>query len=321
MTPPPIVYVEELTKIFSMNSSIFHKKKNRQVVAVDHITFQIEEGEFLGYLGPNGAGKSTTMKMLTGLLVPTSGSIRAINMVPWKERVPYVKNIGVVFGQKSTLWWDLPLIDSLDLVKAMYDVPGGVFSDNYKTFSHLLGLDEFINKPIRTLSLGQRIRAELCAALIHNPAIVYLDEPTIGLDVVAKDSIRYFLKEINRTKGTTIILTTHDISDVEKLCRKIMIIDHGIIIFEGELTRFAEKFGGKHRVVIDFDEELVEPPHNQEASLVSFEGRRAVYEFDPRHVNIFSLIQNFASEHPVRDLEIRKPEIEQMIRDLYITSG
>ena len=312
-----IITVEQLTKTFITGSSLFSTRKARQITAVDHVSFQVEKGEFLGYLGPNGAGKSTTMKMLTGLLVPTSGIIRANNTIPWKDRIRYVKNIGVVFGQKSTLWWDLPLSDSLDLIKAMYDIPTNIYSENYHVFNQLLELEEFIHKPIRTLSLGQRMRAELCAALIHNPTIVYLDEPTIGLDVVAKDRIRNFLKEINNTKGTTILLTTHDISDVEKLCRKIMIIDHGALIFEGELTGFAKKFGGKHRLIVDFDEDL-NPPQANGAELVLYEGRRGTYEFDPTQVDISLLIQQITSQNAVHDIEIKKPEIEKIIRELYI---
>ncbi|UCF62167.1 MAG: ATP-binding cassette domain-containing protein, partial [Anaerolineaceae bacterium] len=198
-------------------------RERRVIRAVDGVSFTIEQGEFVGYLGPNGAGKSTTIKMLTGLLVPTSGDLQVNGRVPWRERQTHVREIGAVFGQRTTLWWDLPVIDSLELLQHIYRIPADRFQQNLQEFRGLLELDRFLSTPVRALSLGERMRADLCAALLHDPVLLFLDEPTIGLDVVAKERMRQFIRHINTHRGTTILLTTHDISDVEKLCKRVMI--------------------------------------------------------------------------------------------------
>ncbi|HEY3291836.1 MAG TPA: ATP-binding cassette domain-containing protein, partial [Anaerolineae bacterium] len=209
------------------------------VRAVDGISFNIEPGELVGYLGPNGAGKSTTLKMLTGLLVPTSGEVHANGHVPWRDRKAYVARIGAVFGQRTTLWWDLPVIESLELLQHIYKVPHDRFQHNLTECRALLELDPFMHTPVRSLSLGQRMRADICAALLHEPAILFLDEPTIGLDVVAKERIRQFIRHVNRERGVTVLLTTHDLSDVEKLCERVMIIDHGKLLYDGMLAALS----------------------------------------------------------------------------------
>ena len=211
--------------------------------AVDDISFEINDGEIVGYIGANGAGKSTTIKMMTGILTPSSGRIIVDGVIPYENREKNAKNIGVVFGQKTQLWWDLPVSETLPLLKDIYGVSDEDYEERMNYFKEILGLDEFFLSPVRTLSLGQRMRADLAAALIHNPKIIYLDEPTIGLDVVVKESVRKAIKDINEKYGTTIILTTHDLNDIEELCNRIIIIDSGKKIYDGELEGVKEQFG------------------------------------------------------------------------------
>lgn len=290
--------------------------KYRLVRAVNGISFEIERGELVGYLGPNGAGKSTTIKMLTGLLVPTSGEMRINEQVPWKERQSYVANIGAVFGQRTTLWWDLPVIESFELLQHIYKISPGRFRRNLDEFRNVLDLDPFLNTPVRSLSLGQRMRADLCAALLHNPALLFLDEPTIGLDVVAKERIREFIRHIHRERGTTVILTTHDLSDVEKLCERVMIIDHGRLLYDGRLATLRDRFGGKRQLVVDFGEgsQAVEI---EGAELVSQAGNRVTYQFDRSAISASELIGRISSRYPIRDLEVREPDIEDTVRRIY----
>ena len=208
--------------------------------AVDGVSFTVAEGELVGYLGPNGAGKSTTIKMLTGILVPTSGRLEVAGLVPWQHREENARRIGVVFGQRSQLWWDLPLIDSLRLIGKLYRVPPAQYRRNLDRFTELLGLGQFLQTPVRQLSLGQRMRGDLAAAMLYEPPLLYLDEPTVGLDVLAKERMRSFIAEVNRENGTTIILTTHDLADVEKLCRRIIFIDQGRVLYDGPVQRLKE---------------------------------------------------------------------------------
>ncbi|MGE5603521.1 MAG: ABC transporter ATP-binding protein, partial [Nitrososphaerales archaeon] len=223
------------------------------VHAVDGVSFDIQAGELVGYLGPNGAGKSTTLKMLTGILVPTSGHLLVDGRVPWQQRREHVYHIGAVFGQRTGLWWDLPVVESMDLLRHIYRVPEPRYRQNMVLFAHLLGLDELLDKPVRSLSLGQRMRADLAAALLHDPKLLFLDEPTIGLDVVAKERIREFIRTVNRERGTTIILTTHDLGDVEKLCERVIMIDRGKIMYDGALETLRRRFGEGRVLVVDFD--------------------------------------------------------------------
>jgi ABC-2 type transport system ATP-binding protein len=286
------------------------------IKAVDDISFSINKGELVGYIGPNGAGKSTTIKMLTGLLVPSKGEILINNQIPWKERKTYVSNIGAVFGQRTTLWWDLPVIDSIKLLKHIYKIPSTIFQENFAEFSHLLELNTFIDTPVRSLSLGQRMRADICAALLHNPEIVFLDEPTIGLDVVAKERIRQFILHMNRDRKTTILLTTHDLMDVEKLCNRVMIIDHGKLLYDGKLKKLREKYGGKRKLIVEFAEEYKNPMVDG-AEISDHEDLRVTYSFDRSVVSASTLIQRISKRFRVHDLAVREPDIENTIRRIY----
>ena len=291
-------------------------RSTKTVRAVDGITFEVKAGELVGYLGPNGAGKSTTLKMLTGLLVPTAGDLRVDGRIPWRERQAYVGQIGAVFGQRTTLWWDLPVIESFDLIQYIYKIPADRYWRNLNEFRRLLELDEFIQRPVRSLSLGQRMRADLCAALLHDPKLVFLDEPTIGLDVVAKERIRQFIQHVNRERGTTVLLTTHDMSDVEKLCERVMIIDHGRLLYDGGLADLKERFGGSRRLVVEFAE-LYPSLELESARLVSQDGQQAVFEFERDVTAASDLITRLTAKYKVRDLEVREPEIEATIRRIY----
>ncbi|MBN1219228.1 MAG: ATP-binding cassette domain-containing protein [Anaerolineae bacterium] len=291
-------------------------RKAQIIRAVDGISFDIRPGELVGYLGPNGAGKSTTIKMLTGLLVPSGGELRANSYVPWQERRRYVAHIGAVFGQRTTLWWDLPVIESLDLLQHVYKIPANRFRRNLDEFRALLDLDAFLDTPVRALSLGQRMRADICAALLHDPPLLFLDEPTIGLDVVAKERIRQFIRHINQQRNTTIILTTHDLSDVEKLCDRVMIIDHGKLLFDGQLATLKDRFDGKRELVVDFAEAYpqVDIPGTQ---IVERDGLRVTYQFERETITASALIGQLSARFRLRDLSVREPDIEATIRRIY----
>jgi len=286
------------------------------VRAVDGISFDIEPGELVGYIGPNGAGKSTTIKMLAGLLVPTGGDLWVSGRVPWKERRAHVATLGAVFGQRTTLWWDLPVVESLDLLQHIYKIPPDRFRHNLDEFRELLELDSFLDTPVRSLSLGQRMRADLCAALLHDPTLLFLDEPTIGLDVVAKERIRQFILHINRQCGTTVILTTHDLSDVEKLCERVMIIDQGQLLFDGELNTLRDRFGGKRKLVVYFAQ-AYESVAVSGAQVVEWNGTRATYQFERGDITASELIGRLSASYRIRDLQVREPEIEETVRRIY----
>lgn len=289
----------------------------RQVIrAVDGVSFRLQAGELVGYLGQNGAGKSTTLKILTGLLVPTSGEVVVNGQVPWQNRTAYVAKIGAVFGQRTTLWWDLPLRDSLDLLRSMYRIPKEQFTRNLRDFIDLLEMGPFLQTPVRSLSLGQRMRGDLAAALLHEPLLLFLDEPTIGLDVVAKEHIRQFIEHIHQQKKTTILLTTHDLSDIEKLCKRVMIIDQGRLLYDGALAALIDRFQEGFSLLVTFREALAD------ASLPGLpapqlEGMRAVYRFDGKRVTAAQLIEQIFLRFPVVDVEIRRPAIEETIRRIY----
>ncbi len=291
-------------------------REYRLIKAVDQVSFTIQPGELVGYLGPNGAGKSTTLKMLTGLLVPSGGELRVNGFVPWKERRQFVAHIGAVFGQRPTLWWDLPVIESLDLLQYIYRIPSARFQANLEQFIHLLDMEPFLQTPVRSLSLGQRMRADISAALLHDPAVLFLDEPTIGLDVVAKERIRQFILRVNRERGTTVILTTHDLQDVEKLCERVMIIDSDRKLFDGTLDTLRERFGGQRQLVVDFAEPY---PHPElpPVQIVKQEGQRVTYQFDRQTISASDLIARLSVQYRIRDLEVREADIEETIRRIY----
>ncbi|MCB0110181.1 MAG: ATP-binding cassette domain-containing protein [Caldilineaceae bacterium] len=286
------------------------------VRAVDDITFTVAAGELVGYLGPNGAGKSTTIKMLTGLLVPTAGMLAVNGFVPWQERERYVARIGAVFGQRTTLWWDLPVIESLELLQYIYRIPLDRFRKNLAEFRALLELDAFLTSPVRSLSLGQRMRADLCAAMLHDPTLLFLDEPTIGLDVVAKERIRQFIAHINQERGTTVLLTTHDLSDVEKLCRRVLIIDHGHLLYDGTLASLQDRFGGKRELVVDLAEHYADVTV-EGAEVVTRHDLRVTYQFERKELSASELIGRLSARYRIQDLSVREPEIEATIRRIY----
>jgi ABC-2 type transport system ATP-binding protein len=286
------------------------------VRAVDGVNFRIQAGELVGYIGPNGAGKSTTIKMLSGLLVPTGGTLTVNGFVPSKQRKQLVSQLGAVFGQRTTLWWDLPVIESLELLQHIYRIPTDKFIHNLSEFRRLLELDPFLKMPVRSLSLGQRMRADLCAALLHDPPLLFLDEPTIGLDVVAKERIRQFIHHINTQRGTTIILTTHDLSDVERLCERVMIIDHGQLLYDGRLEELRDRFGGSRELEVDFAEPY-EDVGVQGARIVSREDHRVIFQFERGSVTASALIGLLSARFRIRDLKVREPDIESTVRRIY----
>jgi ABC-2 type transport system ATP-binding protein len=286
------------------------------VKAVESLSFKVAKGEIVGYLGPNGAGKSTTIKMLTGLLVPSHGSVTVGGFVPWRERRRYAATIGAVFGQRTTLWWDLPVIDSLNLLRYIYKIPESTFRHNLNSFEIVLGLSSFLHTPVRALSLGQRMRADLCAALLHNPAVLFLDEPTIGLDVVAKTRIRQFIQHVNATLGTTVILTTHDLADVQKLCQRVMIIDQGKLLYDGALSTLQTRFGGDWQLIADFTESY-DSVSLRGAKLLSYKNSRAIFSFDRQQVSTSALIGELTRHYAIRDLMVQEPDIESTIRTIY----
>src|SRR3990172_155522 len=230
------------------------RRERRTVRAVDGVTFSVGRGELVGYVGPNGAGKSTTVKMLTGILVPSAGGISVAGYEPSRQRVQLARRIGVVFGQRVQLWWDLPLRDSFELLRHVYRVPAARHRENLDAFTEILELAPFLDTPVRQLSLGQRMRGELTAAMLHDPEIVFLDEPTIGLDIVAKARVREFLAAANRERGVTVLLTTHDLSDIERLCPRMLIIDHGRVIYDGAVEALKERFGEERTLIVDLEE-------------------------------------------------------------------
>ncbi len=293
-----------------------------EVTAVDDVSFDIPAGEIVGYIGPNGAGKSTTIKMLTGILVPSSGEVSVAGHTPWEERRQLARKIGVVFGQRTQLWWDLPLSESLELLRFMYKVPEQRFNHNLAKATELLELAPFMETPVRQLSLGQRMRGDLAAALLHEPPILYLDEPTIGLDLVAKTRIREFLADLNRSSGVTILLTTHDLADIERLCKRIVVIDHGRIVHDGELERLKARFSSKRQLTLDFDAipDLASVKLPAGMALIDQEGPRVRVAFE-RHERsapeVLGLMGRFGT---IRDMSIDEPAIEDVIQGLYAES-
>jgi ABC-2 type transport system ATP-binding protein len=291
-----------------------------EVRAVDGISFRVARGEMVGCLGPNGAGKSTTIKMLTGILHPSAGRVEVLGLSPQSQRKAIAQRTGVVFGQRTQLWWDLPLIESLDLLRHIYRVPAAQFERNLDAFRKLLDLEPFLSTPVRQLSLGQRMRGDLAAALLHDPEILYLDEPTIGLDVVAKQRIRDFLRQINRDRGVTVLLTTHDMSDVEQLCSRILIIDHGRLLYDGGLAEIRDRLGRERTLVIDLAEDeaaVVGPLDVPRATEVRADGPRRWLRFRRTDTTAADLIADVAQRYRLRDLTIEEPEIEAIVRRIY----
>lgn len=291
------------------------KPERRIVTAVDDVNFSIEQGEIVGYIGPNGAGKSTTVKMMSGILRPTSGEILVNGVDPSKDRKAVVKHLGVVFGQRTQLYWDLRLGESFELLKRIYDVPDEVYEENMKMMDEILDLKSIIDTPVRQLSLGQRMRGDLAAAMLHSPDVLFLDEPTIGLDVDAKHAIRRFIKEINSTRKTTIILTTHDLGDIQELCRRIIIINKGVVIEDGSLDEIIDRIAPYRQLVIDFyTEQHIDHP---KAETVSVEGARTVYRFMKNDVTAAELIEDIGKQAKIKDISLEEASIDDVIRIAY----
>jgi len=285
--------------------------------ALNNVNLEVKEGEFLGIIGPNGAGKSTLIKILTGILTPTSGEAKALGMITYKQRQKYTKNIGVVFGQRTQLWWDLPALDSFVLLKHIFKIPEEVYKENLDKFSEILGLDKYLSTPVRKLSLGERMRCDLAASLLHNPKIVYLDEPTIGLDVEAKYRIREFLKELNK-KGVTIILTTHDMGDIEELCPRIIIIDKGKKIFDGPIEEIKKKFRKERLLIIEFHDAIDSNELKFDGSkLLEAKENRVKISIDTSKTTVSEIAKKIFMKYSVHDILIEEPDIEEIIREIY----
>jgi ABC-2 type transport system ATP-binding protein len=299
----------------------FFTRQYKDKLAVDHINLSVEAGESVAYLGPNGAGKSTTIKMLTGILVPTSGSLIVDGLVPHEKRQRNARNIGVVFGQRTTLWWDIPVVESFNLARDIYDIPTKRYKQNLAEFTELLGLAEFMNIPAGKVSLGQRMRADLCMALLHDPKMLYLDEPTIGLDIAVKDSIRKFIRRQVEDRGTTVMLTTHDLGDIEDICNRIVIIDNGKIIHDGDLMALKDNYARDR--VIHF--QLARPPASMEplcaglpACELQSDGLSLSVRFDRFEFAAGEIAAAVMDHVEVVDFRIDEPEVEDLIRKVYL---
>ena len=313
-----MITLDNVEKTFVVMQRAGRLRRTRtEVRAVAGVTFDVAAGEIVGYIGPNGAGKSTTIKMLTGILVPSSGRIEVAGVDPQRRRVELARRIGVVFGQRTQLWWDLPLRDSFDLLRHIYRVPERRHRENLEAFVDLLDLAPFLDTPVRQLSLGQRMRGDLTAALLHDPEILFLDEPTIGLDIVSKAAVREFLATVNRERGTTVLLTTHDLADVERLCPRMLIIDHGKVIYDGGVETIKDRLGSERTLVIDLEAEA--PPLVVDgATTVKVEGARQWLRFSKDRTTAARLVAEVASRAPLLDLAVEEPDIEEVVRRIYI---
>lgn len=320
-----LIAVENLKKVFRVAErssglagaikGLFYRRY-RTITALDSISFSVEPGELVGYVGPNGAGKSTTVKILSGIMVPDSGQVTVLGRIPWKNRVEIVRNLGVVFGQRTQLWWDLPVIESFFLLKDIYRIPRRLFDTNIEQLVALLDIDELLNTPVRQLSLGQRMRCDLVAALLHNPQILFLDEPTIGLDATSKLAIRDFIKHINRVYRVTVILTTHDMDDIEALCKRVIVISQGNIFLDGTLEQLRTQVTTERRLIVDLEDqnERIDDP---DAMVIKQEGHRVWLAFDPVKIPASQLIARITEKHIIRDLFVENPPIEEIVAKLY----
>jgi ABC-2 type transport system ATP-binding protein len=322
------ILVEDLKKMFFISERTsgllgsirgLVQRKTKEVHALKGVSFSLERGELVGYIGPNGAGKSTTIKILSGILVPSSGKCIISNRTPWIDRIQHVGRIGVVFGQRTQLWWDLPAIESFDLLRDIYSVPHSEYLKTRAEMIDLLDLSSFLSTPVRQLSLGQRMRCDFAAAMLHRPEILFLDEPTIGLDAVSKLAVRKFIKTLNKTHNVTTILTTHDMDDIEALCDRVIIIGGGEILCDGSLAKLRSQVSSRRYLRIDlikddfsFEEEGV--------SIISKEGRTVTLAFDPTKLSAASLISQVTSKYEVEDLFVENPPIEEIVAELYANS-
>ena len=319
-----MIEVEHITKEYKVakRDSGFHNavkalfsRKYDTVRALNDISFKIDDGEILAYIGPNGAGKSTTIKILCGILTPDKGNCIVDGYVPWKDRKSYVKNIGVVFGQRSQLWWDIPIIDSFELIKEMYDIDSRTFQQNVSELCQLLDLEKIVQTPARNLSLGQRMRCEIVASLLHNPKILFLDEPTIGLDAVSKLAVRDFIKRINTEKGTTVILTTHDMQDIEALTHRVMLIGNGQILLDGSLEELKKRVSDKKEIIIKHSGKT--PTLCEGMNYLEQKDDKLKISLDPKMISVSEGIAYLSRETELIDLEVSDISAEEMVARLY----
>lgn len=324
-----IIEAQDLTKDYvvklkgkglkGMTKSLF-KSDKKIVHAVKNVDLSIDEGELVGYIGPNGAGKSTTIKMLTGILQPTSGTIRVCGLDPSRNRVQNALNVGAVFGQKTQLWWDLPVRETFELLKRMYSIPEDVYRNNLDDFMDFLELGSFVDQPVRQLSLGQRMRAEIAASLLHSPKVLYLDEPTIGLDINIKLKMREFIKKINQERGVTVMLTTHDLQDIEQMAKRIVVINHGTVCFNGTMEELSEKYtGGSHSISFTLqkdEDKLVLSSQLEKLVTVEKDGRHVTIKH-PQTVAAADILTDIFRSYSVSDIEIKGPQIEDIVMEVY----
>lgn len=327
-----MIEVINLKKEFKMNKKYpgfkgaiksFFSRKYTIKTAVDDISFKINDGEIVGYIGANGAGKSTTIKMMTGILTPTSGKILVNGKIPYKNREENAKNIGVVFGQKTQLWWDLPLSETFSLLRDIYGVSKEEFEKRMEFLNKVLDLEPFMLNPVRTLSLGQRMRADLAAAFIHNPRVIYLDEPTIGLDVVVKDNVRKAIKKMNEDYGTTIILTTHDLNDIEELCNRIIIIDSGKLIYDGGLKNIKDKYGYMTNIEVQLKQKITLKETefiknlDKENIKLNIEENKLEVTFNKNNVSATEVIGSIMGRFEIIDFSLNETSIEEIVKRIY----
>lgn len=329
-----MIHVENLKKEFKkvikepgLKGSVkaLFRPKKEIITAVDDISFHVPKGEVLGFIGPNGAGKSTVIKMLTGILTPTSGECRINGKIPQEDRKNYVKEIGVVFGQRTQLWWDLPLTETYSVLKEIYEVEDSAFKKRMSFLNEVLELDDFIKSPVRTLSLGQRMRADIAASLLHSPKVLFLDEPTIGLDVVVKDNIRNAIMKINAEEHTTVILTTHDISDIELLCKRIVMVDKGKNVFDGDLHELKNKYGQMRELQFETDTHNVKDILSYKEHfgfldddiLIDTDGSLVKVRFNSAVVPVSDMLSYTLQKISINDISVKDADIEEIVRRLY----
>jgi len=325
----PQITVENLGKIYRVAArdpglagafrGLF-RRRHREVVALDQVSFSLQKGELLGLIGPNGAGKSTTIKILSGILRPSSGRCEVGGLVPWEQRIQHVARIGVVFGQRTQLWWDLPVVESFELLRDIYRVDPARFARTMARLVDLLKITPILDTPLRQLSLGQRMRCEIAAALLHEPQVLFLDEPTIGLDAISKLALRDFVKGLNRNEGVTVLLTTHDMHDIEALAKRVIIIGHGKVLRDSSFEAMRNEVLGERRLIVDFADDVGDVSV-EGAEVRSRDGRTVEFAFDRARTAAHTLIARVAAAHEVADMRVEDPKIEEVIARFYAMHG
>ena len=324
----PQIIVEDLAKSFrvalrapGMRGALagLFRRRHQEVRALHGVSFTIDRGELVGYIGPNGAGKSTTIKILCGILTPSSGRCEIDGLTPWKQRTQHVARLGAVFGQRTQLWWDLPVVESFELLRDIYRVDAARYRRTFEELVALMDIAPLLNTPVRQLSLGQRMRCDLVASLLHEPSILFLDEPTIGLDAVSKLAVRQFVKRLNRERGVTVILTTHDMDDVAALCERVLMINHGTLLLDGTLGELRARMGNQRRLIVDF-ESAAEIAPLAGTRIIERDGAHVVFGFDPEVVPVARLIGDLTRAHAVRDLTVEHQPIEEIVAAYYLVT-